>query len=169
MQLRRVCETRTGSSLFGESLEGVSFRPYPALWRYKQWLQNFLYFTVGQLFCNSRLLRKLVFEGKEVWILIAMEIQILSYSFFHWRGRLNQKSFFLDRRQRGPIRSLLLVIIGWLVGCLVGNAVFSETALRIFLIFCMKLGDYKCSKVTEPGFWKNLDLEISSKDDFFGF
>ena len=33
---------------------------------------------------------------------------------------------------------------------LVGNAVFSETALRIFLIFCMKLGDYKGRKVTEP-------------------
>ena len=27
---------------------------------------------------------------------------------------------FLDWRQRGPIRSVLLVIIGWLVGCLVG-------------------------------------------------
>ena len=35
---------------------------------------------------------------------------------------------------------------------LVGNAVFSETALRIFLIFCMKLGDYKGRKVTEPDF-----------------
>ena len=32
---------------------------------------------------------------------------------------------------------------------LVGDAVFSETALRIFLIFCMKLGDYKSRKVTE--------------------
>ena len=38
---------------------------------------------------------------------------------------------FLDRRQPGPIKSVLFVIIGWLV-C---NAVFSETALRIFLIF----------------------------------
>ena len=33
-----------------------------------------------------------------------------------------------------------------------GNAVFSETALRIFLIFCIKLGDYKGRKVTEPDF-----------------
>ena len=32
---------------------------------------------------------------------------------------------------------------------LVGNAVFSETALRIFLFFCMKLGDYKGRKATE--------------------
>ena len=60
--------------------------------------------------------------------------------------------FFLDRRQRGPIRSMLLVIIGWLTG----NAVFSETALRIFLIFCMKLGDYKGRKVAEPDFWKKF-------------
>ena len=60
--------------------------------------------------------------------------------------------FLLDRHQRGPIRSVLLVIIGWLVGWLVGNAVFSETARTIFLIFCMKLGDYKDRKVTEPDF-----------------
>ena len=59
---------------------------------------------------------------------------------------------FLDRRQSGSIRSVLLVIIGWMVGLLVGNAVFSETTLRIFLIFCMKLGDYKGRIVTEPDF-----------------
>ena len=76
---------------------------------------------------------------------------------------------FLDRRQRGPIRSVLLVKIGWLVG----NAVFSETALRIFLIFCIKLGDYKGRKVTEPDFWKKFlirkysqkGLQISPKSD----
>ena len=71
---------------------------------------------------------------------------------------------------------MLLVIIGWLVG----NAVFSETAWQIFLIFYMKLGDYKDRKI--------LDLEIFAKrspnepkirhfdiflkngsNDFFGF
>ena len=52
-------------------------------------------------------------------------------------------------------------LVGWLVGWSVGNAVFSETALRIFLIFCMKLGDYKGRKVTKPDFLnKILDLEI---------
>ena len=95
----------------------------------------------------------------------------------------------MDRRQRGPMRSVLLVIIGWLVGWLVGNAVFSETALRIFLIFCMKLGDYKGRKVTKTDFWKKKliwrysrkGLQISPKSDtliffsktaltiFFGF
>ena len=33
---------------------------------------------------------------------------------------------------------------------LFGNAVFSEMALRIFLFFHIKLGDYKGRKVTEP-------------------
>ena len=52
----------------------------------------------------------------------------------------------------GPVsaRSYKIVVVGnnWLVG----NTVFSETAVRIFLIFCLKLGDYKGRKVTEPDF-----------------
>ena len=64
---------------------------------------------------------------------------------------------------------MLLVTIGWLVG----KAVYSETALRIFLIFCTKLGDYKGRKVTEPDFWKKFliwrysrkGLQISPKSD----
>ena len=62
------------------------------------------------------------------------------------------QNLFLDWPQPGPIKSVLLVIIGWLVG----NPVFSETALRIFLIFCTKLGDYKGRKVTEPHFFKKI-------------
>ena len=90
----------------------------------------------------------------------------------------------------GPasVRSYKISVVGnnyWLVG----NAVFSETALRIFLIFCMKLGDYKGRKVTEPDFWKKFLIwrylqkghQISPKsdiilvflkngsNDFFGF
>ena len=61
-------------------------------------------------------------------------------------------NLLLDRRQPGPIKLVLLVIIGCLVGWLVDNAVFSETALMIILIFCIKLRDYKGRKVTEPGF-----------------
>ena len=75
-----------------------------------------------------------------------------------------------------------------MVGWLVGNAVFLKTALMIFLIFYMKLGDYKGRKVTEPDFWKKFliwrysrkGLQISPKSDtdiflkngsdkFFGF
>ena len=60
-----------------------------------------------------------------------------------------------------------------LVGWLVGNAVFSGIPLRIFLIFCMKLGDYKGRKVTQPDFWKKFlisrysrkGLQISPKSD----
>ena len=40
----------------------------------------------------------------------------------------------------------------WLVDCLVGNAVFSETTLRIFVMFCMNLGDYKGRKFTGSDF-----------------
>ena len=54
----------------------------------------------------------------------------------------------LDLHLPGPIR-LMFLVIGWLVN---GNAVSSETALRIFLIFCIKLGDYIDGKVTEPDF-----------------
>ena len=46
------------------------------------------------------------------------------------------------------------VLIGWLVG----NAVFSAAAVGIFLIFCMKSGDYKGRKVTEPDFGKKFSI-----------
>ena len=62
---------------------------------------------------------------------------------------------------RASARSNKIGVVGnnWLVG----NAVFSETALRIFLIFCMKLGDYKGRKVTAGFLKKILDLEIFAK------
>ena len=68
-------------------------------------------------------------------------------------------------------------MVGWLVGWLVGNAFFSETAPRIFLIFCMKLGDYEGKKVTEPHFWKKFLIwrysrkrrQISAKSDILIF
>ena len=55
-------------------------------------------------------------------------------------------------------RSYRIGVVGnnWLLGWLVGNAVFSEMARRIFLIFCLKLGDYKGRKVTELDFWKKF-------------
>ena len=68
-------------------------------------------------------------------------------------------------------RSYKIDVIGnnWLVV----NAVFSETALRISLSFCIKLGDYKGRKVAEPDFWKKFliwrysrkRLQISPKPD----
>ena len=63
----------------------------------------------------------------------------------------------------GPVsaRSYKIGVVGnnWLVG----NAVFSETALRILLIFCVKLGDYKVRKVTAGFLKKIIDLEIFAK------
>ena len=70
-------------------------------------------------------------------------------------------------------------LVGWLVGWLDGNVVFSETALSIFLTFCIKLGYYKARKVTEAGFLKkvsnlakNRHFDIFFKNgsnNFFGF
>ena len=67
-------------------------------------------------------------------------------------------------------RSYKISVVGsnWLV-----FSVFSETALSIFLIFCMKLGDYKGRKVTGPDFFKEIFiwrysrkvLQISPKSD----
>ena len=65
------------------------------------------------------------------------------------------------------------LIFGWLVGWLVGNAVFLEMTLRIFMIFCIKLGNYKGRKVAEPDIWKKFliwryswkGLQISPKSD----
>ncbi len=60
----------------------------------------------------------------------------------------------------------------------VGNrSFFSETAHRIFLIFCMKLGVNKAKKVTRPDFWKKISFHIirlimsimSPKSRFFDF
>ena len=56
---------------------------------------------------------------------------------------------------------------------MIGKAVFSETAVTIFLTFCMKLGHYKSRKVTEQDFWKKLLIwryswkrfQISQKSD----
>ena len=72
------------------------------------------------------------------------------------RSKMNFLSVhFLDQLERGPIWSLLLVI-----GLLVMQC--SQKQLKIFLIFCMKLGDYEVRD--RAGFLKkNLDLEIFAK------
>ena len=67
---------------------------------------------------------------------------------------------FLDWHQPGPIRSMLLVTFGWLVG----NAVFSETAVRIFLIFLHEVRGLQRQKSDRTGFLKKIfDLEIFAK------
>ena len=66
--------------------------------------------------------------------------QVLIQIFF---GRESARSYKI-----GVVRN------NWLVGWLVGNAVFSEKAQRIILIFCMKLGDYKGRKRDRAGFLK---------------
>ena len=63
-----------------------------------------------------------------------------------WFGDIREKVSKLAQNQT------LWYLVGWLVG----NAVFSEMALRIFLIFCVKLGNYKGRKATEPDIWKKF-------------
>ena len=50
----------------------------------------------------------------------------------------------------GPLKSCPLVRL------FVSDAVFSELARYIFLISCMKLGEYICSKVTGPVFAQKI-------------
>ena len=53
----------------------------------------------------------------------------------------------------GPVSARSYKIgVGWLVGWLVTNTVFSESVLKDFSGFCLKLGDYKGRKVTELDF-----------------
>ena len=50
-------------------------------------------------------------------------------------------------------------LVGWLVRSFVRNALFSELARYFFLIFCMKLGDHICSKVTKPDFLGKISFQ----------
>ena len=83
----------------------------------------------------------------------------------YWFGDIREKFSDLSQNQT--------LIFRWLVG----NAVFSEMALKIFLIFCIKLGDCKGRKVTEPDFWKKFliwryswkCIQISPKSGTFIF
>ena len=96
------------------------------------------------------------------------------------RSKMNFLSVhFLDQLERGPIWSLLLVI-----GLLVMQC--SQKQLKIFLIFCMKLGDYKvrdragflkkkswfgdiCKKVSKLAQNQTLIFFLKKANNFFGF
>ena len=79
------------------------------------------------------------------------------------QSRIFEKSFWFEDICEKVSK---LALIGWLRAWLVGNAVSSETALRIFLIFCMKLGDYQGRKVTELDFWKTILIWRYSQKGF---
>ena len=51
-----------------------------------------------------------------------------------------------------PVGALVGWLVGWFVRALVSDTLFSELVRYFFLIFCMKLGDHKYSKVTKPDF-----------------
>ena len=61
-------------------------------------------------------------------------------------------------------RSYKICVVG--NNSLVGNAVFSETAQRIFLIFCIKLGGYKGRKVVvvqNAATWRTFNRSHAKK------
>ena len=105
---------------------------------------------------------------------------VLYFSLFSNLTELDKVDYLIDNVfEPASARSYKVGVVGnnWLVDWLVGNAVFSETALRIFLIFNTKLGDYKGRKVTAPDFWKKFliwrylrkGLQISPKSDTLTF
>ena len=108
--------------------------------------------------------------AKHYWIMFTLHY-ITFHITLHISISYNNSSRKIEIFGPASARSYKFGVIGnnWLVG----NAVSSETVLRIFLIFCMKLEDYKGRKVTEPDFWKKIliwrysrkGLQISPKSD----
>ena len=91
--------------------------------------------------------RNLIFRFFAVFRLV-IRICVISYWIFKIFGPASARSYKIG-----------VVGNNWLVG----NTFFSETALRIFLIFCMKLGDCKGRKVTDGFLKKILHLQIFRK------
>ena len=70
----------------------------------------------------------------------------------------------LNLRLRRSRSHRITLVSSWLVS---NNQFFSKTALRIFLIFCMKVPYYKGKKRTRRFFRKNSGSLIMRKNAFF--
>ena len=83
-------------------------------------------------------------------VFMGMPHQNLTFSFVIFICLLEQRSFCISFFEMASARSYKIGVVGniWLVD----NTVFSERALRTFLIFYMKLGHYKGRKVTKLDF-----------------
>ena len=77
------------------------------------------------------------------------------YRLFHFGSRVSPRwSLVIALVRRSMVRPSLNI---------------SETAHFFFLIFCMKLGHYKGTKVTEPDFWKKIwGSQIGENPHFWG-
>ena len=117
------------------------------IWRY---LRKCLQLSVGWLLGST------ILSETDLRILLILCMKLGDY-----KGRKVTQPDFWKKYWFGDICEKVskLALVGWLVDC----AVFSETALRIFLIFCMQLGDYKGRKVTARFLKKILNLEIFVK------
>ena len=118
----------------------------------------------------GRLVGSTVFSETALRIFLIFCMKLGGYKFRKFIEQDFLKSFWFEDICKKLSK---LAWIGWLRAWLVGNAVSSETALRTFWIFCMKLGDYKGRKVTELDFWKKIliwrysqkGLQISPKSE----
>ena len=125
-----------------------------------------------QFFKNGNKEATLFFKTQNILLFSVVFCPVIHNIYSRKYCLLTLPSFFIGT---ASARSYKIGVVGnnWLVGWLVGNAVFSETALSIFLIFCMKLGNYKGRKVTEQDFWKKFliwryswkSLQIIPKSD----
>ena len=98
-----------------------------------------------QFFKNGNKEATLFFKTQNILLFSVVFCPVIHNIYSRKYCLLTLPSFFIGT---ASARSYKIGVVGnnWLVG----NAVFSETALRIFLIFCMKLGPSR--KVTEPEF-----------------
>ena len=79
------------------------------------------------------------------------------------RSEISNRFEFTSGLMSHALKSALFILISlWLVG----KAVFSETGIRIFLIFCRKLGDY--CRFSYAGNWELAKLIVGTKfgEDF---
>ena len=141
--------------VFIENIIGRALTFRPALWElFLMWVWNHKYPGISTLLQILNAINLIFIRP------LSILIKWLSWSYYLESFVLPQNLLkcmiwcLLDWCQSGPMKSVLLVIIGWVV------MQFSQKS--IFLIFCMKLGDYKGRKVTERAFWKKI-LEIFAK------
>ena len=94
-------------------------------------------YGIPLLYCRNEIFPRNRLSPPSVWKSYSLRISIpIDQRYFYYVfGPASARSYKIG-----------VVASNWLVVWLVGNVVFSETALRIFLIFCMKLGTIKVEK-----------------------
>ena len=99
---------------------------------------------------------KLIFDRLQVSSFLN-KLQLFQYGSFKliWNPHLILELFSVFGPRVYQMESLVIALVSWLVCPSIGPSVgpslnISETVHQFFLIFCMKLGHYKGTKVTIP-------------------